>query len=175
MSRLGERFKRLLDNFIVTEESKDVYFKIQEYAENFNEGYKTNRYYSFRVRNWKNISGKSAVNHLIKQNISAIFITVPDLLMKIRSTYSNNEFTEEKLMNGLMDCQLLVLDDVGSESHKNTSDWATEKLFQIINNRYNDLKATIFTTNCNLQELNNKLTGKTFSRIAEMTKGLGLI
>jgi len=64
------------------------------------------------------------------------------------------------------------MDDIGSESHKGIDDWASSKIYQIINSRYNNLKATIFTTNCNLQELNDKLSGKTFSRITEMASDL---
>jgi DNA replication protein DnaC len=34
------------------------------------------------------------------------------------------------------------------------------------------MKATIFTTNCSMKELADKLGDRTFSRICEMTEGL---
>jgi DNA replication protein DnaC len=42
---------------------------------------------------------------------------------------------------------LLVLDDLGAE---NATAWATEKLFQLINYRYNYRMPTVITTNARL-------------------------
>ena len=38
---------------------------------------------------------------------------------------------------------LLLLDDLGTE---NTTPWAREKLYQLINHRYNEQLATVFTS-----------------------------
>jgi len=173
-SRLGERFREAtFDKFYVTEESRNVFCKLKDYAENFKTHYKNKSILLLSSPGTgKTMLASSVVNHLVKNNISAIFITVPDLLMRIKSTYNQNSLTEENLIDGLLDCSLLVMDDIGSESHKSIDDWASSKIYQIINSRYNNMKATIFTTNCSLQELNNKLSGKTFSRITEMVGDL---
>jgi len=173
-SRLGELFREAtFDKFYVTDESRMVFNKLKDYAVNFQTHYKNKSILLFSSPGTgKTLLASSVVNHLLKNSISAIFITVPDLLMRIKSTYNQSSLTEENLLDGLLDCSLLVMDDIGSESHKGIDDWASSKIYQIINSRYNNLKATIFTTNCNLQDLNDKLSGKTFSRITEMASDL---
>jgi DNA replication protein DnaC len=108
----------------------------------------------------------------VNNGISAIFVVVPDLLSQIRDSFNSNQCSELSILRGLLECELLVLDDIGSEHHKGKEDWAYEKLYQIINARYNHEKATIFTTNCSLQELDDKLSFRTFSRIIEMSDNL---
>ena len=44
----------------------------------------------------------------------------------------------------IRDVQVLVLDDLGTE---NTTPWARQKLFQIVNHRYNHTLSTVFTSN----------------------------
>jgi DNA replication protein DnaC len=45
---------------------------------------------------------------------------------------------------------LLILDDLGTQSG---TPWASEKLFQIFNYRYNAKLPTVITTNCDLEEI----------------------
>jgi DNA replication protein DnaC len=45
---------------------------------------------------------------------------------------------------------VLILDDLGTES---STPWAQEKLFQILNHRYNDRLPTVITTNHELEEI----------------------
>ena len=51
------------------------------------------------------------------------------------------------------------------------NDYVREKLFMIINARYNNYMNTVFTTNCTSKELILKLGNRTFSRIQEMCRG----
>ncbi len=88
---------------------------------------------------------------------TVLLMTVPDLLDHLRAAFSPDA-TEvyDQLFTRMRDVDLLVLDDLGAQQ---SSPWATEKLFQIINHRYNlgniyDAQtrrrrgATIITTNC---------------------------
>ena len=54
----------------------------------------------------------------MKSGISAIFVVVPDLFTQIVDSFNNPEVTEQQIMNGLLSCELLVLDDIGVERHK---------------------------------------------------------
>lgn len=63
------------------------------------------------------------------------------------------------------DPQILILDDVGSEK---VSDWTIETLYHLINDRYENNKPTIITSNLSLKELAEKVGDRIPSRIAEM-------
>ena len=54
---------------------------------------------------------------------------------------------------------LLIIDDLGKEQ---CSDWSMSTLYSILNDRYEDMKPTIVTTNYNADSLANALTPKGF-------------
>jgi DNA replication protein DnaC len=63
----------------------------------------------------------------------------------IRSTYNPLVRTAEMdILRPVMDADLLVLDDLGSEK---TSEWVEETMNLIVNTRYNERRHTIFTSN----------------------------
>jgi DNA replication protein DnaC len=77
--------------------------------------------------------------------IPVFFAIVPDLLDHLRAAFApTSEMTYDELFDRVRQAELLVLDDLGSE---NGTAWATEKLFQIINYRYNSRMPTVITTN----------------------------
>jgi DNA replication protein DnaC len=80
-----------------------------------------------------------------KNGIPVIFAIVPELLDHLRSTFApSSDMPYDELFDKIREVQLLVLDDFGAE---NGTAWATEKLFQLINYRYNYGMPTVITTN----------------------------
>ena len=74
-----------------------------------------------------------------------LFYDVRELLKVIRSTYDPiNRTTESEVLRPVMSADLLVLDDLGAEK---PSEWVDETLNLIVNTRYNEQRATIFTSN----------------------------
>jgi DNA replication protein DnaC len=74
-----------------------------------------------------------------------LFYDVRELLKVIRSTYDPViKATEFEVLRPVMDAELLVLDDIGSEK---TSEWVEETLNLIVTTRYNERRLTIFTSN----------------------------
>lgn len=120
-------------------------------------------------------NGKShlaaAICHaLIEREFSCRFWTVPQLLGRIRSTFNQgNRENEEDILRPLRHCDLLVLDDIGTEK---VTDWVSQTLFVIIDDRYQAMKPIVFTTNCTAKELEERVGGKTYSRIIGMTEGV---
>ncbi|WP_374187296.1 ATP-binding protein [Priestia aryabhattai] len=112
--------------------------------------------------------GKSHLSYSIckearEKGISSIFISVPELLTQLKSTFNKNKnYTEEDLLSALKNVDLLVLDDIGADY---PTDWAITKLFEIINSRVG--KSTIYTTNSNAKELASKVGKRNFSRMME--------
>jgi len=62
---------------------------------------------------------------------------------------------------------LVVLDDIGAEK---ASEWTGDRLYAVVDARYRNQKATIFTTNCSEKELVDNGYGRIVSRIFEMTE-----
>ncbi len=87
-----------------------------------------------------------------------LFIIVPDLLDYLRSAYApTSETGLDARMEAIRDVPLLVLDDLGA--HHSTP-WAQEKLFQIINHRYNNRLPTVVTSNQRMEELDPRVTSR---------------
>ena len=98
----------------------------------------------------------------------ALFITAPQLLDRIRETYSGRaEDSEAEVLQLVKDVELLVLDDLGAER---VTDWVQEKLFTIINYRHDWHRVTIFTSNLDIRRLAGHLGERIVWRIDEMAE-----
>ncbi|MBN1273590.1 MAG: ATP-binding protein [Candidatus Aminicenantes bacterium] len=86
------------------------------------------------------------IHELIRgKNVPCYFYDFRTLIRDIQQTYgAETAKTEAELLNPIFQSQVLVLDELGA---KRTSDWVEETVFYIINNRYNNKKLTIFTSN----------------------------
>lgn len=92
-----------------------------------------------------------------------LYWTVPNLLQRIRSTYDRDASdTERSLMQQLVDVPFLVLDDLGAEK---PSSWHQEKLFQLVNERLNHKKRTIYTSNVSIDDVKSIVGQRTADRI----------
>lgn len=97
-------------------------------------------------------------NARLAQGDSVIFQTTPDLLDHLRSTYRPNaEIGYDELFERIKNVKLLILDDLGVE---NPSEWAQEKLYQLINHRYATRRSTVITTNADLNKLDPRIASR---------------
>jgi DNA replication protein DnaC len=82
---------------------------------------------------------------ILTRGARGLFYDTRDLLRVIRSTYNPTVKTAEMdVLRPVMEADLLVLDDMGSEK---TSEWVEETMNLIVNTRYNERRHTIFTSN----------------------------
>lgn len=88
----------------------------------------------------------AVLRHVIQsKGARGLFYDTRDLLRVIRSTYNPLVRTAEMdVLRPVMEADLLVLDDIGSEK---TSEWVEETMNLIVNTRYNERRHTIFTSN----------------------------
>jgi DNA replication protein DnaC len=97
-------------------------------------------------------------NHRLKEGQPVKFEVVPDLLDHLRFTFSpESPVTYDQLFEEVKNAPLLILDDFGEQS---TTPWAQEKLYQIVNYRYNARLATVITTRLALDEIDPPVSSR---------------
>ncbi len=96
-------------------------------------------------------------NELVSMGVETLLLTVPDLLDWLRYSYSSDDTTYENRFEEIKNVRCLVLDDLGTQ---NATSWAKEKLFQIINHRYNHHLPTVITTNVDLFEIEERVSSR---------------
>lgn len=126
--------------------------------------------------------GKSHLAMSILRNLNesgekdkqCLFISVDEMLLKIRDSFSNKEskYTEFYFVDLLSKVDFLVLDDLGAETggtgtSKKASDFTLRVLYSIANARQN--KSTIITSNLTRIELTKMYDPKLVSRLMKDT------
>ncbi|MCD6299929.1 MAG: ATP-binding protein [Dehalococcoidales bacterium] len=97
-------------------------------------------------------------NYCLQAGKPALFVVVPDFLDHLRSTFvPESRVSYDQLFESVKRAPLLILDDFGEQS---TTTWAQEKLYQVINYRYNARLATVVTTRCSLDEIDDPVSSR---------------
>ena len=80
-----------------------------------------------------------------RKAVPCMFRAFPELLKEIQMSYSPiSESSELSLLSPVLDTEVLVLDELGSQT---PSAWVKDTVSYILNYRYSENKVTIFTTN----------------------------
>lgn len=82
------------------------------------------------------------------------FIKLLDLFSMIKETFGKCGVSEQAILHKYMNCELLVLDDLGVEM---TTPWNYQILYQLIDSRYDAMLPTIYTSNYSITELTKKI------------------
>jgi DNA replication protein DnaC len=98
---------------------------------------------------------------------SVAIYSVPRLLAEIRDTYDADpgERSYMEFFRRLVAVDLLHLEDLGAEKR---TDWVLEQLYSLINQRYEDQRSIVATTNLGLEELERQIGPRTVSRLVEI-------
>lgn len=172
-SQLGERYiDCTFENFEEVPGTEVAYRQSVNFVEAFDDG--ANRSSGLIIYGpsgcGKSHLAASIVHELTNMGHAAVFQSVPELLARIRATYdhgSNSIIPEMEIMEGLQNCDVLVLDDMGAE--KQTA-WSDEKLYLLLDGRYRHRKATIITTNLEPKALEQAIGSRAMDRLLEMNK-----
>ena len=98
----------------------------------------------------------------------ARFISVPNLLAKIKSTFDKaSEETEETVFNEYANALWLYLDDFGTEQ---SSDWTFLTLYRIIDHRWNQRYPIVVSGNNSLESIAGGYSERIASRLMGMTE-----
>lgn len=111
-------------------------------------------------------------NELVNKNYPTLFTSMGEISKAIRATYNRQSTeTEQTFMARLTSVDFLFIDDFGTERLAKEGEdlWLQEKVFDIVNSRYNNRKPTIYTSNYSLNEMISErgLSEKTADRIGQ--------
>lgn len=188
-----KRLEKLIDLSLLGERYKNVSFETTESgSESFNIAFKRCRKYcevSDKVLDrglgiylfGDKGTGKTRLtacmaNSLMRKYHTVLFTSFSEISKEIRNSFNKNMQTEQKIINRLAEADFLFIDDLGVERvMKGDQDlWLQEKIYDVINARYNNKAPIIFTSNYSLQELIEKrgIEDRTVDRILEMTESM---
>ena len=161
-SNLGPLTRLTFDNLLPRGRSSDP-----QNQERFAKCCQIARAFAENPKGWLVLSGPSGcgkthlaaaiANSRLTGGDSVFFVIVPDLLDHLRTTFSpSSDVAYDELFERVRNSPLLVLDDLGSQS---STPWAEEKLFQILNHRFNAELPTVVTVN-SLKQLDKRLAAR---------------
>jgi len=97
-------------------------------------------------------------NYQLAQGKPVFFVVVPDLLDHLRSTFSpDSKISYDEFFEQIKETPLLILDDFGEQS---ATSWAQEKLYQLINYRYNARLPMVVTSCLSLEEIEPRISSR---------------
>lgn len=140
--------------------------------DNLRKAYEKALHYAQEPQGWLILKGSygcgkthlaaAIANYQVQRGQPVLFVVVPDLLDHLRAAFApGSALTFDKRFEAVRTAPLLILDDLGAQS---STPWAQEKLYQILNYRYNAQLPTVISTNCELEDLDPRLR----SRLAEL-------
>lgn len=121
----------------------------------FRSAFEVARRYAAEPEGWLVLTGPSGAgkthlaaaiaNERVALGQPALFVVVPDLLDRLRSGYdpAEDELDYDRLFEQVRTAPLLLLDGIDTAA---PTPWAKEKLFQLLNARYNTALPTVFTS-----------------------------
>ncbi len=112
------------------------------------------------------------INYRYQAGNPALFIVVPEFLDHLRSTFSpESKISYDEIFESVKKTPLLILDDFGEQA---TTPWAQEKLYQVINYRYNAQLPTVITTRYSLDDIDSRISSRFVDRKLSMTYNINV-
>lgn len=111
--------------------------------------------------------GKTFLSHciakeLIERSHSVIYYSAFELFDMVAQNSFGRVNPQENMKDYVMDCDLLIIDDLGTEL---TNSFVSSQLFLILNERIQRKKSTIISTNLSLSAFAETYNERVFSRI----------
>ena len=150
--------KRTFDSFEVNKANRRAYEIAKKYAEDWdkfkNDG--TGLIFIGQFGTGKTHLAFAIANYLLNQGVPVVFETLINLMEKLKLGYEKDtNLGYYEIIKLYCECDLLIIDDLGKEK---LSEWVLEKLFQIINSRYENMLPILITTNYNEKEIIKRLS-----------------
>ncbi len=142
---------------------KNIIRQCREFAENFPEG-ANSLLFTGPTGVGKTFLANCIAKELIDRSFGVIYFVAQDffeILSRCRFGKDDEEDAREAY-RGILDCDLLILDDLGTEIN---SSFVSSQLFYCINERIEQEKGTIISTNLTLKGLRERYSDRVTSRL----------
>lgn len=149
-SMMDETFQTAtFDNFRKISENEKHLSTALNYCKEFHKMYENNQGLLLYgpVGTGKSYTAACIANHLLNHSTSVVMTSFVRILQEMKGFDSDRE---EAFANRLNSVRLLIIDDLGAER---STDYALEKVYGIIDNRYRAKKPLILTTNLTLSQM----------------------
>jgi len=168
-SRIPARFKsRRFDNYVVENDGQAKALKVcRMYADSWVKVSKsgTGLIFSGKAGAGKTHLACSIAYSVIEQGGRAQFATVAEVMRQIKSAFAKDSTTtEQEQIDYFSGLQLLILDEVGMDYG---TDFNKALIFEILNNRYENVLPTILLTNLDTEALKDYLGERLVDRMRE--------
>ncbi|MEG0273129.1 MAG: ATP-binding protein [Hydrogenoanaerobacterium sp.] len=147
---------------IPREKMKDIYDKCVSFAKSFTPQSDKNLLLLGATGLGKTHLSLAVAAEVIGQGYEVIYGSVQDLWRKTESEKFSREGSTYDALSSILDCDLLILDDLGAEF---ATAFTASTLYNVINTRINHHKSTIISTNLTLKELNLQYADRVVSRL----------
>lgn len=102
-------------------------------------------------------------NEVLKRGYYAVYVSAPTILSRLENSHFDyNSSEEEHLMQTLTDCDLLIIDDLGTEFQ---TPYTKTTIYNLFNNRILKRKPVIINTNLSIREIQDAYSQRFVSRI----------
>ena len=147
-----------MDDRASFEKMQKNYEKCKNYAESFDNSGK-NLIFIGGTGLGKTHLSTSIARKVIEKGFDVVYDSSPNVF----NDFNKEQFKDESgLTQKYFDCELLILDDLGTEMH---TAFTVSSLYNLINTRLNTGKSTIINTNLSIDELRKAYTDRITSRV----------
>ena len=137
----------------------------KNFLKSFNSDYH-NLFFYGTVGTGKSFLSGCIAKELIESGSSVIYFSASGLFETLSRNMFDFKNKEEarSLHQEIYGCDLLIIDDLGTEYTNNV---VVSQLFSLLNERHLNHKSTIISTNLSLEDLRNRYSERIFSRITK--------
>lgn len=100
-------------------------------------------------------------DEVIRRGYGVMYVSAPELVIRLERERFSRENGGD-ILEMLIDCDLLIIDDLGTEHHSSFTD---AQVYTLINSRVLNRKPVIISTNLTMAELEKDYSGRFVSRI----------
>lgn len=144
----------------------------RQYVDNFGSK-KENILFTGKTGLGKTFLSNCIARELIERCYSVVYLPAVEMFeifSKERFSYDSTDEDKDRSQY-LMECDLLIIDDLGTEL---VNTFTTSQLFYVINERLNRKKGTIISTNLPVNEMRDEFTDRVMSRIVSQYRVIPL-
>lgn len=134
----------------------------RDYAENFTPGKARNLLFIGNTGLGKTHLSTAIAKKVIERGCDVVYDTAQNIFADFEIEHFSRNRDEEDRTSRYFDCDLLIIDDLGTEM---TNSFTVSTLYNVINTRLNHRSAMIINTNLGQSDLRNRYSDRITSRL----------